>query len=76
MSNRILNELHWVSEIEDIDHEICDIARDAADEIRSLIERLHILATEVNVLHAELAVAREQIHDMEVERDIAEHGGF
>ena len=67
--NRILTDLTWVSELDDIDHEICDIARDAADEIRSLIERLHILATEVNVLHT-------RIYNMEVERDIAENSDF
>lgn len=38
---RILNELNWVAELDDIDHEICDIARDAISEIEYLRDQYH-----------------------------------
>lgn len=38
---RILNELNWVAELDDIDHEICDIARDAIAEIEYLRDQYH-----------------------------------
>ena len=64
---RILNELKWITEQDDIDHEICDIAGDAVDEINSLVERLHMLATEIQVL-------QDRVEQMEIDKDLSEHG--
>lgn len=43
-SQTIIDNLDWVSELDDIDHDICDTAQDAKDEILRLsriIEKLH-----------------------------------
>jgi len=43
-SKTIINNLEWVSELDDIDHDICDTALDAKEEILRLsriIEKLH-----------------------------------
>lgn len=36
ITKRIMRDLEWVSELEDIDHDICDAALDAKDEILRL----------------------------------------
>lgn len=63
---KILNELKWIAEQDDIDHKIRDIAHDAVDEINSLVEQLHILASEIQVLYA-------RIEQMEIDKDLAEN---
>ena len=43
-SQTIIDNLDWVSELDDIDHDICDTAQDAKHEILRLsriIEKLH-----------------------------------
>ena len=51
---RILNELQWVAELDDVDHDICDIARDAIDEINHQREIIQLLAENEKRLREEL----------------------
>lgn len=54
MSSRILDELNWVAELEDIDHEICDIARDAANEIQALRAKIEQMENDNNSMENKL----------------------
>ena len=43
MGRKLLDDLKWVSELDDIDHEICDTAREAVEVMERMKESLEAI---------------------------------
>ena len=54
MNDQLINELIWVAELDDVDHDICDAARQALDVIRQQEQLIELLAENERKLREEL----------------------
>ena len=54
MNDQLINELNWVAELDDVDHDICDAARQALDVIRQQEQLIELLAENERKLREEL----------------------
>lgn len=54
MNDELINELNWVAELDNVDHDICDTARQASDVIRQQEELIKLIAENERRLREEL----------------------
>ena len=57
-NQQIVDDLDWIAALDDIDHDICDVAREARNVIRQLEALIQLLADNEKRLRDELDETR------------------